>query len=155
MKYFNKIVALNFVLLATAFLPANAAEMDAKQVTIAAKALGFATPKAAAGAKVVVTPGAAPVAAVQSALSGASVAAGDAGSAAGAFAVFVASADEAKKAAGKGTITVGNDVACVEAGACVIAVETTPKVTIYVSKAAASAAGIDFDPNFKMMITEK
>jgi hypothetical protein len=136
-------------------LSAGAAEMDAKQVTIAAKALGFATPKAPAGAKVVVTPGAAPVAAVQSALSAASVAAGDAGSAAGAFAVFVASADEAKKAAGKGTITVGNDVACVEAGACVIAVETVPKVTIYVSKAAASAAGVDFDPNFKMMITEK
>ena len=134
---------------------AGAAEMDTKQVTIAAKALGFATPKAPAGAKVVVTPGAAPVAAVQSALSAASVAAGDAGSAAGAFAVFVASADEAKKANGKGTITVGNDIACVEAGACVIAVETVPKVTIYVSKAAAAAAGIDFDPNFKMMITEK
>jgi hypothetical protein len=136
-------------------LSAAAAEMDAKQVTIAAKALGFATPKASAGVKVVVTPGAAPVAAVQSALSTASVAGGDAASAAGAFAVFVASIDEAKKANGKGTITIGNDVACVEAGACVIAVETTPKVTIYVSKAAASAAGVDFDPNFKMMVTEK
>ncbi len=150
----HKIMAFLTVGLLAA-LPAGAAEMDAKQVTIAAKALGFVTPKAPAGAKVVVTAGAAPVAAVQSAMSAASVAAGDAGSAAGAFAVFVASADEAKKANGKGTVTVGNDVACVDAGACVIAVETVPKVTIYVSKAAASAAGVDFDPNFKMMITEK
>lgn len=137
------------------FLSASAAEMDTKQITIAAKALGFTTPKAPAGAKVVVTPGAAPVAAVQSALGSASVTAGDAGAAAGAFAVFVASADEARKANGKGTITISNDVACVDAGACVIAVETAPKVTIFVSKAAAGAAGIDFDPNFKMMITEK
>ncbi|MEA1672016.1 hypothetical protein [Nitrospirillum sp. BR 11163] len=132
---------------------AGAAEMDAKQVTIAAKALGFLTAKAPAGAKVVVTAGAAPVAAVQAALPGAAVAAGDA--APGAYAVFVSSAAEGKKALAKGTVTVGNDVACVDAGGCVIAVETTPKVTIYVSKAAASAAGVEFDPNFKMMVTEK
>ncbi|TWB48238.1 hypothetical protein [Nitrospirillum viridazoti] len=132
---------------------AGAAEMDAKQVTIAAKALGFLTTKAPAGAKVVVTAGAAPVAAVQAALPGAAVTAGDA--APGAYAVFVSSAAEGKKALAKGTVTVGNDVACVDAGGCVIAVETTPKVTIYVSKAAASAAGVEFDPNFKMMVTEK
>jgi hypothetical protein len=132
-----------------------AAEMDAKQVAIAAKALGFVTPKAGAGAKVVVMPGAAPLAAVQSALPGATVTSGDAAAAAGAFAVFVASVDDAKKVQAKGIITVGNDVACVDAGACVIAVETTPKVTIYVSGAGAAAAGVAFDPNFKMMVTEK
>lgn len=137
------------------FLSAGAAEMDAKQISIAAKALGFVSPKAATGAKVLVTSGAAPVAAVQSALASATVSAGDAGAAAGAFAVFVSSIDEAQKANGKGTITISNNVGCVDAGACVMAVETTPKVTIFVSKAAASAAGIEFDPNFKMMITEK
>ncbi|TWB24505.1 hypothetical protein FBZ89_101130 [Nitrospirillum amazonense] len=152
---------MNSMILKTALLAAalsasglaGAAEMDAKQVTIAAKALGFLTTKAPAGAKVVVTAGAAPVAAVQAALPGAFVAAGDA--APGAYAVFVSSAAEGKKALAKGTVTVGNDVACVDAGGCVIAVETTPKVTIYVSKAAASAAGVEFDPNFKMMVTEK
>ncbi|MDG3438892.1 hypothetical protein [Nitrospirillum amazonense] len=152
---------MNSMILKTAVLAAalsvsglaGAAEMDAKQVTIAAKALGFLTTKAPAGAKVVVTAGAAPVAAVQAALPGAAVAAGDA--APGAYAVFVSSAAEGKKALAKGTVTVGNDIACVDAGGCVIAVETTPKVTIYVSKAAASAAGVEFDPNFKMMVTEK
>ncbi|MBB6254412.1 hypothetical protein [Nitrospirillum iridis] len=148
----NKIV-LVFTTLGLWAGAASAAEMDAKQVTIAAKALGFLTVKAPAGAKVVVTAGAAPVAAVQAALPAAAVAAGDA--APGAYAVFVSSAAEGKKALAKGTVTVGNEVACVDAGACVIAVETTPKVTIYVSKAAAAAAGVEFDPNFKMMVTEK
>jgi hypothetical protein len=131
------------------------AGMDAKQVTIAAKALGFLGTKPGAGAKVVVTAGAADVAAVQAALPGAAVAAGSADGAAGAFAVFVASAAEGRKAAGKGVVTIGSEVGCVDAGACVIAVETTPKVTIYVSKAAAAEAGVQFDPNFKMMVTEK
>jgi len=134
--------------------PALAA-MDAKQVTIAAKALGFLSTKPPAGAKIVVIDGAASVADVQAAMPGAAVVGGSAADAAGAFAVFVPGADDARKAAGAGVVTVGSDVACVEAGACVVAVEVQPKVSIYVSKAAASAAGVAFDPNFKMMITEK
>lgn len=134
---------------------AVAAAMDAKQTQIAAKALGFVTPKPAAGARVVVLAGAADPAAVQAALSGFAVVAGGPADAAGAFAVFVPSAAEAKAVAGKGVVTVSGDPACVDAGACVIAIETQPKVSIYVSKAAAAAAGIEFDANFKMMITEK
>jgi hypothetical protein len=90
------------------------------------------------------------VADVQAALPNFSVAAGDG---AGAYAAFVASAAEAK-AAGAKVLTIG-PLACVEAGACVIGVETTPKVTIYLSSAAATAAGLDFDPNFKLMVTTK
>lgn len=130
------------------------AAMDSKQVAIAAKALNFLTSKPPAGARIVVVSGAADLAAVKEALPSATVEAGGPSDTAGAFAAFVGSAADAKSA-GAGTVTIGGDVACVDTGACVIAVEVQPKVSIYVSRAAASAAGISFDPNFKMMITEK
>jgi hypothetical protein len=117
---------------------------------VAARAIGFAKPPAPAGAKIAVVGTAATLSDVQAALSGFAVAAGD-GS--GAFAAFVSTAAEAK-AAGAKVLTIG-PLACVEAGACVMGIETTPKVTIYLSNAAAAAAGIDFDPNFKLMVTAK
>lgn len=135
--------------------PALADEMQAKEIAIAAKTLGFMTPKAAPGAKIVILPGAAPLSLVQSSLPGATVQAGDIALASGASVVFVGSADEAKKVAGKGTVTISNKPDCVDQNACVIAIETSPKLSILVSRAAAQAAGIDFDPNFKMMITER
>ncbi len=142
------------VLTVLGFGPANAA-MDAKQVQIAAKALGFLAKKPAPGSKIVVVGSAAAVADVTAALPGMSVAAGSAADGASAFAVFVSTAAEATAAKGAGVVTIGSAVACVDAGACVLAIETQPKVTIYVSKAAATAAGVSFDANFKMMITEK
>lgn len=126
------------------------AGFDAKGAQVAAKAIGFAKPPGAPGAKIAVVGAAAAVADVQAALGGFSVAAGD-GS--GAYAAFVSTAAEAK-AAGAKVLTIG-PLACVEAGACVIGIETAPKVTIYLSTAAAAAAGFDFDPNFKLMVTAK
>jgi len=136
-------------------VPTQAGPMDGKQVTIAAKALSFLATKPPAGAKIVVVGTAAELDDVKKALPAANVVAGGPEVAAGAFAAFVGSTADAQMAKEQGVVTIGGDIACVEAGACVIAVEVTPKVSIYVSRAAASATGVDFDPNFKMMIVEK
>lgn len=130
--------------------PAARAEMDPKGVLVAARALNFAKPAPPAGAKIAVAEGAAKVADVASALPAFSVAAGNG---AGAYAVFVSSTAEAK-AAGSKVVAIG-PLDCVEAAACVLAVETSPKVVIYLSNAAAAAAGMDFDSNFKLMVQAK
>jgi hypothetical protein len=145
--------AWKFLAIALMTIPSTrpaGAGMDPKAVQVAAKAIGFVRPPAQAGAKIAVVGSAATVADVQAALSAYSVSAGDG---TGAFAAFVSSASEAK-AAGAKVLTIG-PLNCVEAGACVLAVETTPKVTIYLSGAAAAAAGLEFDPNFKLMVTNK
>ena len=58
------------------------------------------------------------------------------------------------KTSSNGIVSVG-DLACVDAGQCVLNVESTPTVKIYVSKAAASASSVSFSDAFRMMITEK
>jgi len=135
----------------------QAAPLDAKTIQIVAKTFDFLSHKPAPGSKVVVVAGSADPAAVQTALSKMSVSAGKVSEAAGAFAIFVNSPEEAKAArdANAGIFTIGGDVGCVTSGSCLMAVETQPKVTIYVSRAVAQASGIEFDPNFKMLITEK
>ncbi len=136
---------------------AVAAALDAKAVLVVAKTFNFLIKKPAPDAKVIIVGGAADPAATQAALGKMAVSAGAPGDAAGAFAVIVDTPDAAKaaKAANPTVMTIGSEVGCVDSGACVLAVETQPKVTIYVSRAAAQAAGIEFDPNFKMLITEK
>jgi hypothetical protein len=136
---------------------AIAAAMDAKTVQIVAKTFDFLSHRPPANAKIVVVNGAADMAAVRSSLGRMTIAEGAPGDVAGAFAVFVNSPEEARSARGvnANVLTVSNDVDCVNAGACLMAVETQPKVTIYVSRAVAQAVGVEFDPNFKMLITEK
>ncbi len=131
--------------------------LDAKAIQIVAKTFDFLSHKPARDAKVVVVGGAADLAAARSSLGKMAVSEGAAGDAAGAFAVLVNTPEQARAArAVNGTVlTVGSDVSCVIAGACLTAVETQPKVTIYVSRAVAQATGVEFDPNFKMLITEK
>ena len=136
---------------------ANAAGLDPKQIQIVTKTFDFLSKKPAANAKVVVVAGSADIATVKSALPTFTVTEGGLHDVAGAFAVIVNTPDEAKEARGinANVLTIGGDVACVTASACLIAVQVQPKVTIFVSHAAAQAAGIEFDPNFKMLITEK
>lgn len=55
----------------------------------------------------------------------------------------------------KKLVTVSTEPACIDAGHCVMAVKSEPKVEITVSKAAAEAAGIKFAAAFRMMITER
>ena len=50
---------------------------------------------------------------------------------------------------------IGADVGCIEAGACVIVVETTPKTSVYLSRKAALDANIEFDTSFRMLFTER
>jgi len=139
-----------FCVLAMAAASPALAGMDLKGVQVAAKAIGFAKPAASSGAKIAVVGSAATLSDVQTVLSSYTVYAGDG---AGAYAAFVAAAAEAKAAGGK-VLTIGN-LACVEAGGCIIGIETSPKVTIYLSNTAAAAAGFDFDPNFKLLVVSK
>jgi len=136
---------------------AQAAPLDTKTIQIVAKTFDFLSHKPAPGSKVVVVAGAADPSAVQAALSKMTVAAGKTADAAGAFAIIVNTPEEARAArdANANVFTIGGDVGCVTAGSCLMAVETQPKVTIYVSRAVAQASGVEFDPNFKMLITEK
>lgn len=150
----------SILILASALVASNASQaapLDAKTIQIVAKTFDFLSHKPAPGSKVVVVAGAADPAAVQAALGKLAVAPGKPADAAGAFAIFVTSPEEAKAArdANSGIFTIGGDVSCVASANCLMAVETQPKVTIYVSRAVAQASGIEFDPNFKMLITEK
>lgn len=54
----------------------------------------------------------------------------------------------------KGLLSIGSEKTCVEAGKCVLSVESEPSVKIYVSKSAAAASSIEFQQAFRMMITE-
>ncbi len=131
--------------------------MDGKQIKIAAKIFNFIANKPAPGAGVVVFSGAADVTALGAALINLRVIEGSATDVASAVAVFVNSSAEAKAASQVNSriLTIGTDVACVDSGACILVVQTIPKVSVYLNRAAAMAAGIDFDTAFKMLVTER
>jgi hypothetical protein len=57
--------------------------------------------------------------------------------------------------AGKGVLTIASDPAAVTAGEAVMAVRSQPRVEIYVSRAAAGTAGVEFSSAFRMMIQER
>lgn len=57
-------------------------------------------------------------------------------------------------AKGKKLLSVSHDVACVQAGRCVMGIKSDPKVEIIVNKAAAEASSVGFAPAFRMMISE-
>ena len=136
---------------------AHADGMDSKQIQIVAKVFNFLDKKPPANATVLIEPGAADVEAVKSALGSMKIVEGGVGNAAGVYAVFVASAADAQAitSSNQAVITISGDVKCVESGVCLIAIETQPKVSIYASRAAATKAGVGFDANFKMLITER
>jgi hypothetical protein len=57
--------------------------------------------------------------------------------------------------AGKGMLTIASDPAVVTNGEAVMAVRSEPRVEIYVSRAAAQTAGVEFSTAFRMMIQER
>jgi hypothetical protein len=59
------------------------------------------------------------------------------------------------EASKRGVITMSTDMACVNAGRCVVGVASTPKVEIVVSKAAREASKAKFSSAFLMMIKER
>lgn len=147
----NKLTGFLLTFAVTAAGPAALAEapMEAKAVLVISKAIGFALPPAEPGAKIAVLGNAAQLDDVTKVLPKFSVS----NDAKGAYAAFVSNAEEAKSV-GQHVLTIG-PLACVEANACVLAIALEPKVSIYLSSAAAKAAGFDFDPNFKLMITSR
>ncbi len=53
-----------------------------------------------------------------------------------------------------GVMTVSTDMACVQAGNCVMGVQSEPSVRIVVNSAAASSASVSFSTAFAMMVEE-
>ncbi len=54
-----------------------------------------------------------------------------------------------------GGITASTDMACLDAGGCVLVVKTKPSVDIFVSNKASDATGVSFAAAFAMMVTKK
>jgi len=52
-------------------------------------------------------------------------------------------------------VSVSSDLSCVQDELCVLGVQARPTVRIILSAAAATKAGIDFQPAFRMMVTER
>ena len=131
--------------------------MDVKQIRIAAKVFSFLQNKPAPGAVVIVLSGAADAALLATTLQNLKINEGRVTDVAGAVAVFVKSTADANaaKSVNPRLLIIGADAGCVDASACIVAVETTPKISVYLSRAAASSAGIDFDTSFKMLVTER
>jgi hypothetical protein len=57
--------------------------------------------------------------------------------------------------AGKGVLTIASDPAPVAAGTVILAVRSTPRVEIYLSRSAAEAARVEFSTPFMLMIQER
>jgi hypothetical protein len=155
----RRIVILSGLIATGIVLPSVAAQasgLDDKQIQIMAKVFNFLEKKPPSGSTILILTGAADLSAAKNALSSMSVVEGTASNAPGAFAVLVSSPSDAKAvgASNAQAIIISGDVGCVDSGSCMIAIETQPKVSIYTSRAAASKAGVNFDPNFKMLITE-
>lgn len=60
----------------------------------------------------------------------------------------------AAAAARQSILTITSDLGCVQAGHCAVAISTTPRVQITVSRAAAKAANIQFGSAFLMLVKE-
>lgn len=57
-------------------------------------------------------------------------------------------------AARQSILTITSDLACVQAGHCVVAISSSPRVQITVSRAAAKAANVQFGSAFLMLVKE-
>lgn len=55
---------------------------------------------------------------------------------------------------GRKVLSLSTDAACAKQGKCVVSIASEPKVEILFNAAAAQGAGVDFLPNFRMMITQ-
>ena len=150
----------------------SAASLSGKDLQIIAKAIGFLDPPPPGGVVAVVYSDAASKADADEIVAGfggglassggtvtaKSVDAGALGSGSGYVAIILASgaATDAVSSASKAhrIPCVTGSTALVQSGACVMAVQSQPKVSITVSHSAAQAAGIAFSSAFAMLIHE-
>ncbi|MGA2709454.1 MAG: hypothetical protein ACLQJ0_11175 [Steroidobacteraceae bacterium] len=147
----------------------------AKDVQVAARALGFLenAPHGAVVLGIVYDPGKPATVAERDALMaaiGSGLTAGDltitgkpieasaVGGAGGMAALYVTTGSPYSEigaaASGKKLLTISSDKACAQSGACVMSVVTTPAVEITVNHNAATAVGATFKAAFRMMIKE-
>jgi hypothetical protein len=56
--------------------------------------------------------------------------------------------------ASRSILTISSDPACAQAGHCVVAISTAPRVQITVSGAASRAANLRFSSSFLMLVRE-
>jgi hypothetical protein len=86
------------------------------------------------------------------------VPASDASSVAGADAAIMlggaASGATATAVTSQGILTVSTDLGCVQSGACVMGVQSSPAVRILLNRSAASTASVSFETAFSMMVEE-
>jgi hypothetical protein len=86
------------------------------------------------------------------------VPASDASSVAGADAAIMlggaASGATATAVTSQGVLTVSTDLGCVQSGACVMGVQSSPAVRILLNRGAASTANVSFETAFSMMVEE-
>jgi ABC-type amino acid transport substrate-binding protein len=137
--------------------PAGTTALDTDQLRVVAKMFNFLEKKPATGAILLVAGAAADLEQAKREFPAFTVVAGPASQSKGAFAVLVDSAAEAREAtaAERSIITVTGNLACVDAGACLLSVETRPKVSIYLSRSAAFRGNVNFDPTFRMLMIER
>jgi hypothetical protein len=153
---------------------ASAASLSAKDVQIVAKAMGFLDPPPAGGAIAVIYSGADAASKADAdaivalfgdgvSMKGGSIKAnaieaaalGDAGGYVGIIVAAGVVGDSAINGAKTRHIPcVTGNLAIVEAGRCLMAVQSEPKVNITVNRDAAKAAGVAFAPAFSMLIHE-
>ena len=60
----------------------------------------------------------------------------------------------AAAAAARSILTISSDPACARAGLCAVAIQSSPRVQIYVSRAACAAARLRFSAAFLMLVRE-
>jgi len=65
-----------------------------------------------------------------------------------------ASGATATTATSQGVLTVSTDLACVQSGACVMGVQSSPAVRILLNRSAADTASVSFETAFSMMVEE-
>lgn len=164
--------ALAFAAVSTAGLQAQAAPAQ-KYLEILARALSFAIdgPAGEVEAAVLFVPGNAASEAEKTelmglignglqvgklTLKGKAVPAGDSAAAKAKLWLVTtgAGAKLGPSAAGGKVFSASTDKSCAETGECVLAIETDPKVQIYVSRKAAEATGVSFQSSFLVMVKE-
>ncbi|HUK02674.1 MAG TPA: hypothetical protein VLW26_10380 [Steroidobacteraceae bacterium] len=171
----RRTLAAAFVLTAITAVTPSAFADPAKDLQVAARALGFleSAPSGNVVLGIVFDPGKPATLAERDALMaaiGGGMAAGDmkitgtpieaskVGSASGVAALYVTTgvnyAEVGAAASGKKLLTISGDKACAQAGQCVMSVVTSPAVEITVNHNAAAAVGASFKAAFRMMIHE-
>ncbi len=151
------ISALSLAFYAAVPKVAYAESFNAKTTIIVAKVFGFLAHKPAPDSKVIIFPGAADLAVAKANMATLNVVEGTVADATTAFAVVVNTQEEARavRSANPQSLIISGDLPCVDDGDCHVVIQSKPNVKIFINLAAIKASGIEFEANFKMLITAR